>query len=174
METKLYNKVLSEFFKKPTASFHARQLARKIKASHTGVSRMLKQLEKDGIIKLNEKRVALTYSAALDSEKFRLLKRQNNIRSLNKLVDFFLDKYDYPEAIILFGSYASGYDTEQSDIDILIITPKELDLDLRRFERELERRISIHELKDLKSASKEFINNIINGVVLYGYLKVLQ
>lgn len=39
---------------------------------------------------------------------------------LETLVDFVVSKYK-PEKIILFGSYATGTESENSDIDLLII-----------------------------------------------------
>ncbi len=173
MATKVYNRVFEVFFKNPTQTFHIRELAKLTKSSHTGAAKVLRKLEKEKLIKKVREAVTIDYTADLDSKKFHTRKQEYNIKSLAKLIDFLSEKYNEPEAIALFGSYATGYDTETSDVDILIITPKQLDLDLRRFEKDIKRKISIHEVKDLTKASKEFRNNLANGIVLYGYLKVI-
>jgi predicted nucleotidyltransferase len=38
----------------------------------------------------------------------------------------FFSQKDYIQAVILFGSVAEGFDTEESDIDLLILTKKEI------------------------------------------------
>jgi len=173
METKIYGKVIGQFYKCPTTRFHARGLARLIRASHTKVNQILKTLAKHGLVRKASSKVAIEYEASLDSDNFHASKKLYNLASLQKLTRFLAERYGLPETIVLFGSYATGHDTETSDIDILIITNKELNLNLKKFENELNRKISIHEIKSLNTAKPEFINNLINGAVLYGYLKVL-
>ena len=69
----------------------------------------------------------------------------------------------------MFGSYAKGEDTEQSDIDIAIITKDNARLELKPYESKLSRKINIIEI-DLASSKKEFLNTIANGIVIDGYL----
>ena len=73
--------------------------------------------------------------------------------------------------VLVFGSYAKGEDTEKSDIDMAIITEKKLNLDLDNFEKRLKRKIHILEIKR-KEIKPTLMNNLANGIVLYGYLKV--
>jgi len=40
------------------------------------------------------------------------------------LIALLKDKYEEPEAIVVFGSYARGEDTSESDIDIAVVTKK--------------------------------------------------
>lgn len=173
MATKVYERILAVFFKNPTQTFHIRELARLTKSSHTGAAKVLRKLEKERLVKKVREAVTIEYIANLDSEAFHTQKKEHNIKSLAKLIDFLSEKYDEPETIALFGSYATGYDTETSDVDIIIITPEQLDSDLRKFEKDINRKISIHEVKDLTKASNEFRNNLANGIVLKGYLKVI-
>ena len=42
---------------------------------------------------------------------------------INEIVDRILEGYD-PKKVILFGSYAYGEPTEDSDIDILVVTER--------------------------------------------------
>ena len=88
------------------------------------------------------------------------------------LIDFLKEKYQFPETIIIFGSYSKGEDTEKSDIDIAVITRLEKNLDFSLFEKKLQRKINLLELKNLEKAKKEFINNLINGIVLDGVIQI--
>ena len=74
---------------------------------------------------------------------------------------------------ILFGSYAKGEDTERSDIDLYIETPSKKDITLEKFEKKLKRNIQIFRHKNLfEIKNKDLVNNIINGIVLNGFVEV--
>ncbi|MCD6464256.1 nucleotidyltransferase domain-containing protein [Candidatus Woesearchaeota archaeon] len=73
--------------------------------------------------------------------------------------------------IVLFGSCARGEDIETSDID-LFVQAKEKALSLTKYENLLNRKISLFFKQNFLKLSNELKNNIINGIVLKGYLKV--
>ena len=77
-----------------------------------------------------------------------------------------------PKSIIVFGSYAKGEDIEDSDIDIFVECEEEK-LDLEPFEKQLKRKVQFHFKENFKAYSKELRNNIINGIILRGYLEVV-
>ncbi len=87
------------------------------------------------------------------------------------LIEYLDEKYNTPSAIILLGSYSRGEDTAKSDIDIAVITTREIKLDLSKFEGTFKRKIQIHEIQT-KRVSKNFLNNLANGIVLKGYLEI--
>jgi predicted nucleotidyltransferase len=95
----------------------------------------------------------------------------------HSVIEDLIKEYDNPETIVLFGSFAHGEDIEKSDIDILIITTNEskgkINKTLISFEKEINRKISIHVLPNLHKSSEEFKNNTANGITLHGYLKVI-
>jgi len=167
------NKVLDYFLKNPTTTIHLRELARKISFSPAGCLKSLRKLVKEGFIEENKTKAISNYKAKL-SKKFLQLKIVYNFNSLydSGLVDFLEKTYEFPDAIVLFGSYVRAEDIEQSDIDIAVMTKLEKSLKLSQFERKLQRKINILELKDLKKAKKEFVNNLINGIVLKGVLEI--
>ncbi len=60
----------------------------------------------------------------MENKKFRL--KRNEIQALRELKDFL--KREFPGSkIIIFGSRARGEGDEESDIDILILTPGKTD-----------------------------------------------
>jgi len=167
------NTILEYFLKNPTTTIHLRELARKTNFSSAGCSKSLKSLLKKGVIECHKTKAVSNYKATLNS-KFLQLKKIYNIYSLydSGLIDFLKEKYQFPETIIIFGSYSKGEDTEKSDIDIAVITRLEKNLDFSLFEKKLQRKINLLELKNLEKAKKEFINNLINGIVLDGVIQI--
>ncbi len=104
-------------------------------------------------------------------------------REIRKLITEIVDKIkkeNEPEKIILFGSYACGTPTEDSDIDLFIVK----DTDKRRVDRFVEvktliydqkRRISVsplvytpEEVKKRLAISDQFVEEVLaKGKVLY-------
>ena len=114
------------------------------------------------------------YLANVDNKEFVALKRASNLYSILNcgIIEDLAGKY-LREAIVLFGSYARGEDTGKSDIDIAVITDKKKEVNTAKYEKVLKRRINIHEIT-LDKASKEFRNNLANGVTLYGFLRLIR
>ena len=170
---KKYNstRVLELFFRHPTRKFGIREISRTIRISPPRVSTLVNTLVKEGYLVREKTRVLDYVSANADADAFKRKKMLCNIEMLYEsgFIKALLELS--PEAIVVFGSYARGEDIEKSDIDIALIGTKD-DIDASRFEKKLERSISIHHI-ELKSAPKELKNSIANGVVLEGYLKIL-
>lgn len=165
-------KIMKLFFNNPNKEFYLREISRLTKIPPSGTFRILNKLEKENLI-IKNKNKAVTNFKFKDNEEVKRLKRLFNINNIyeSKLVDFLIDKYNNPTAIVLFGSYSLGEDNEKGDIDIAVITKKHKDLDLLKFEKYLGKRIHLLEV-DLNNVSKEFKNNLANGFILEGYLNL--
>jgi len=168
-------KVMNLFFRYPNREFYVREIARLTKLSPSGILKITKRLEKEELILRKKGKVTENFVANRDSEEFISLKRTFNIYFLfdSGLISELTKQYNHPECVVVFGSYVKAEDIETSDIDIAIITGKELSLNLKKFEEKLGRTISIHQITNLNKSSKEFKNSLANGIVLYGYLKVV-
>jgi len=168
-----YNKynLLKVFLDNPTESFRLRELSRLSKISPPSVMNYLKEFEKSGLIQKYEKRKIPYYKAIRDNEKFKQNKKLSILYELHKcgLIDYLWDKLA-PDNIILFGSFALGESVEQSDID-LFVQSKEKNLDIKEFEKKLGKEINIFYESNFTRLNKELKNNILNGIVLKGYLK---
>lgn len=112
------------------------------------------------------------YYANRESEDFTFLKRMDTIMAVKDsgLLEYLTEKC-MPDAIVLFGSSAHGEDVTESDIDLFAIA-NEVTLDVRTFEKKLKRKISLFFSSDFNKLSSELKNNIINGIILKGYLGV--
>jgi len=169
-------RILMEFFNRPTHRFQLREISRNVKLGLPSVINHVRALEKEGFVKRDESGVFKSYIAGRDNPEYMLHKKIDMLRRAQEsgLVYFLVKKLSIPSVIVLFGSAAYGEDIEKSDIDIAIIAKKK-DLNLGKFEKVLEREIQLHFFKDLNEMkkSKELFNNIANGIVLYGFLKVV-
>ena len=164
-------KLLQEFFDFPKRNFQVRELSRRIKLAQISITNHLNLLLKETLIIKEKKHTYPSFRANIDSELFKLLKKQNLLFRIQTsgLLDM-LEKEFKPNCIISFGSASRGEDTENSDIDIFIEC-KEEKLDIAKFEKKLNRKIELHFNNDFNSYPNELKNNIINGIVLNGFLE---
>ena len=169
------------FIENPEKEYHVRELARFLEKSPTTISNKLKSLTKDNFLIFRQERGHSLYKANTENQKYKQIKISHNTEALRKsgLIDFLIDEYNYPEAIILFGSYAKGENNQNSDIDLVIITPNKKEIDFLKFEKKLKHDIQLfifskEDIINLKKKNKELLNNFINGIVLYGFLEIFK
>lgn len=162
-------KVLEWFFTCPLKEIHLRELARELKLSMPTIITAVNRLARERFVTVTKGRAMTTIKANLEAVLFIRLKRVNNLERLytSGFVDMLMKVFRMPSAIICFGSYARGEDTERSDIDIAIVGGTENDCPVERYEEVLKRGISLH-IIDRKKISKEFSANLANGIVLEG------
>lgn len=167
--------ILRLFFEGPNVRLHLREVARRTGLSATGAMKILGALEKEGLLDKERTALTLVYHGNYDNERFMALKRSLNLYSLYScgLVSSLVEFFRIPECIILFGSYAKGEDTKESDIDLAIITGIKDYPELEIYQDRLKRKISLHLIENMKTEQKEFINSLANGIVLYGYMEVV-
>lgn len=169
-------KILNLFFKNPLKSFYLREVSRKTKIAVTSVKKYLSELIKEGLIEKKEGEIYPYFQSTRENDDgiFRFYKKLNLIEELETSgLLKFLEEKCAPFCIILFGSCSRGEDVEGSDID-LFIQSSELKLDLLKFEKILGREISLFFEKDFSKLSKELKNNLLNGVVVKGYIEVFK
>ncbi|MBS3072047.1 nucleotidyltransferase domain-containing protein [Candidatus Pacearchaeota archaeon] len=165
-------KLLRLFLDSPTESFRLREIARLTKISPPSVINYLKEFEKDGLIRRQIKREIPFYNSIRDNSNFILYKKISILFELNNsgLIDYLWDKLS-PEAIILYGSFSRGESIENSDVDLFILG-KNKNIDLINFEKKLNKRLHILFKESTKEIPNELKNNILNGIILKGYIKV--
>ena len=169
------SKVLKIFFDDPLPKgFQLREISRNISLAPKSVKKYLDELEKANLIVKEKHRIHKypIYHANRDNEYFKFLKKLDIIKEIKEsgLLDF-LEENCLPNVISLFGSASKGEDIKDSDIDLFLMC-KEMKLDLKKFEAKLSRGINIFFSNNFNKLSQELKNNILNGVILKGYLKV--
>lgn len=163
-------KILGVFFDKPAYRYYVREIARITDLNPNTVLNIISQLEKEELV-IREKKSYIVEVFANFSEKFKEKKRIFNLKKIYEsgIISFLKKKFS-PTLISVIGSYSMGEDSEKSDIDFVIISNIKNDLDLSLFEKFIGRNIHLI-VADYKDFSGEFYINLINGVVLYGYLE---
>jgi len=128
METKL--KIIAEIERKHEG-IHLREISRRINSGLPNVKRFLEILEKEKVVKkekeanlvkfhLNDNEKTIAYLRQVNTEKFLILPSKIKMA----VRDFLAELEIKPLIAILFGSYAKGNFTKESDIDTLLVFQK--------------------------------------------------
>lgn len=169
--TPLQQGILRLLFVKAGTSLNQRQIANFLEVSQPAVMKALPDLEKENLIKIQQDKETKRWAIELNREHHRVMqfKRADNLKLIYEtgLVDF-LEKEFAGATIILFGSYSRGEDIINSDIDVAVIGRKDKQVDLTKFEKELERQININFYDSFKNIHRNLKENLCNGIVLVG------
>jgi len=165
-------RVFAVFAEDPLRIHYIKEISRKIKLAPTSVRKHLEYLLNQNLVLKKKGERFFGFIANRDSENFLFYKKITNIISIKKsgLLDFLIESF-YPQAIVLYGSYLRGEDVEMSDIDLLIITKVKKRISIEKFESTLKRKIHILIEPRLGKLRPEIKTEVMNGLVLYGYLK---
>ena len=168
------DKIKEYFFLNPTIKLRVRQIERIVKVPLPSVIRYTKELEKESILTSSEIANIRVFLANRASKQFLLEKRLFNIKNISTLADFLIEELSNPN-IVIFGSYSKGEDLENSDIDIYIETASKKKLNLEKFEKLLQRKIHVFVYKNINTIeNKELANNILNGIIINGFVEVFK
>ena len=152
-------------------SLNQRQIANISNVSPPAITKALPNLEKEDLIKIKQDKETKRWSIELNRTNHRAmqLKRVDNLEQIYEsgLADF-LEKEFAGATIILFGSYSRGDDIINSDIDIAVIGRKDKYIDLKEYEKELERKININFYDSWKRIHKHLKESLCSGISLVG------
>lgn len=125
METKIR---IIDVLDKNKNGIHIRELARIVKTSYNNTARNIKILEKENIIKkekdanlikikLKNNPLTIAYLKQAHTENFLKLPK----KASGPINEFLNELKEKPLIALIFGSFAKGNYTENSDIDILLV-----------------------------------------------------
>ncbi len=158
------------FFEDCYKQVAVREYARLMKFTPPTASKILKEYHKNGWLSMRQERKHLLFSLNHENKEIVDISRMYWKRKLDILVKTLQKKLVQP-AVIAFGSVAKAEVTPQSDVDIAIFGEKK-PLDIGHVEKILGRRISVYWFSSLRQVKNEhLLNNILNGIPLYGRLK---
>lgn len=132
IDTKMETKIrIIDVLDKNKNGVHIRELARIVKTSYNNTARNIKILEKENIIKkekdanlikikLKNNPLTIAYLKQTHTENFLKLPKKAS-GSINEFLNELKEK---PLIALIFGSFAKGNYTENSDIDILLVFQK--------------------------------------------------
>ncbi len=174
MKNKNIKEMIKEyFFINPTAKLRVREIERTLKLPLPSIIRYCKELEQEKILTIYKVGNVSFYTASR-SEVYLLEKKLYNVKQLydSGLINYLKIELSNP-VIVLFGSYAKGEDTENSDIDLYIETPSKKSVNIKKFIKLLSREIQLFPHKNIKEITNPHLaNNIINGITLNNNLEV--
>lgn len=177
MRRKDIKQIIKEyFFVNPSAKHRVREIERILRVPLPSVIRYCRELEKEGVLSTIKTGDVILYASDWDSERYHLEKKLYNLRViyLSGIIEYLKQELSNPP-IILFGSFAKGEDTEESDIDLYVETHSKRDINLEKFEKLLRRKIQLFRNKSLNEISNHHLaNNIINGITLNNYIEVFK
>ena len=168
--SKIRTKLLDAFLSLPKARFYIRELERKINEEAKNISRELKNLESLGLLTSesqgNQKYYSVNEDFFLYSELKGIILKTTGVLGLLKEV---LAKLKGIEVAFIYGSYATGKETESSDVDLMIIGKPdltELNVEISGLEDKLNREINYmcfdrEEYEERKKRKDAFISEIL-------------
>ena len=163
-------RVIDELLKKEN---HIRGIAKNLKTNHTGIIRIVNELARENVLDYEQKGRNKVYFLKKTSESraFVFMTENYKLVSLLKkdvILRNVIDKIQKEKKIklaVLFGSYAKGLASQESDIDVYIETGNmKLKKSLEMINSKLSIKIGVFDLKSL--LIKEIIKNhvILKGV----------
>jgi len=172
-------RVLLLFFDEPYTEFHLRQIAKLANVSSSTAKRFLDFYNEKRFLQKQKKANLVLFKANTENSVFRFMKIGHFLLKLQSLIDNL--KEAYPDSsVTLYGSCARGEDDSQSDIDLLVISRKKEKTQLAKFEKQLERKITLlvynpQEWEEKTKKDHAFYERIlIDGIALNGNLPVVS
>lgn len=162
--------ILKPFLEDNYRRISVREYAKILSLSPATASKILTNYHKQRLLKKEEDKMYIYYTAERENIFFRDLSRIYWRFLLEKsgLLDFFRKEFAAP-IVILFGSCAKAEVGPHSDIDIVIFSHGEKQFDLSSFEKKLKRNIQFFQFKSREDVdNKQLLNNILNGYLLVG------
>jgi predicted nucleotidyltransferase len=111
-------RLLEPFLYQPGIEMYQSELIKKTRVPLNRALKLLKQMTQSGILIETEKAGSKFYSVSAENP---VLKQLKIMIVVSKLFDLARDFSDKDIELYVFGSAAKGEDTENSDVDVLII-----------------------------------------------------
>ena len=173
-----YNKVMQWFFAYPNAEMSLSDISERLRIAKTTANRIIGLLVKEGF--LLKKVAGKTWRLSCNQQHPYNVTRKIAYNLLliyeSRILEAVHEQIESPRAIVLFGSYRKGDDTEESDIDIAVevLDSRELRIYTLGSIPQLGYRKSVKVNLHVFSRNKIDLNlfsNIANGIALQGFLE---
>lgn len=171
-------KVAEVLYRYPDKEFSLSDLAKEANVRKSNIGPILEEFNGWGFIEITK--LAKIWRIKANQRNWAFVKHKIifNLGLIyqSNVVEFLVEHFHNPKAVILFGSFRKGEDINSSDIDIAIeVEEKDYKVmglrELASFENFLGKKIQIH-LFNRETVDINVFNNIANGIVLWGFLEV--
>ena len=165
----------------PYEKYYLREASRLLNMSPMTLSRSLQLLLKNNLVVKEKIKNQIYYYANMLNPAFRHMKVSRSLSWLAQkdVVGLIRKRIAGTVTIILYGSYAKGEDTKDSDVDILVIAPakKDLSQDISSLLKK-DVNVSVFSPADWGRQAKAnrafYLDIITEGIVLYGTRPVIE
>lgn len=173
--TKLQQEILRFLFLNTGKNFNQKNIADNLHVSPTAISKSIRILQKNNLIDILKDKESQTLQIELNLENSRVfqLKRAENLKMLYEsgLPDLLSESFT-GSTIILFGSFAFGEDSKDSDIDIAVIGGREKEINLEKYEKLFSKKIILQFYDHFSGIHKNLRESLFNGIVLKGGVRL--
>jgi predicted nucleotidyltransferase len=169
-----HQKVLSLFLSYPARHFYGSEISKKLRISIGQTSKILGELLRAGVVEKERKGKTELYSFTEMTPELRLYKAMNTVLNIAPLIQRLKPMC---RTAMLYGSCANGLNTEESDLDLLVVSNNReqvLDAVARHSPRERYGYAEIHpviktpaEWAGLETKDPVFFAEVQKGIVLY-------
>lgn len=170
----LQQRIMRLLFVKTGTYLNMNGIAKILKVSQPAVLKAIPFLQKEGLIIAKQDEDSSRWSIELNRDDKQIVgfKRVDNLKQIYEsgLIKHIYDLFP-GRTVILFGSYAHGEDTINSDIDLAVIGGEKKEID-GKFSKILEREIVVNYYKSFKSIDSSLLSNILNGITLKGAVEL--
>lgn len=158
---------LKPFFEDNYRRINVREYSRLTKISPPTASTLLEKLKKQDLLKKEKEKIYINYFAN-KNKLFISLSRIYWSVILKELIKY-LNKELINPVIILFGSFSKAEIKKDSDIDLAVFSVTKRNINLKNFEKKLNKKIQLFLFKSRDEVkNKELLNNILNGYKISG------
>lgn len=164
-------KILSLFVANPERSFYGREISKRLKISLGATSNALRLLEKKNILVSEKKGKTSLYNLNLPNPSIEYFKILNTLLNIEPLIEKLKN---ISKSIILYGSYATGTFTSESDLDLFIVSERREEIleaiENFKTKQPLDIRPVIKkqtERMELEKTELEFFNEVNRGITLW-------
>ena len=171
-----------EYLRNTDQKESVRSLSRNAKVGVATAKRCLDYLFEKKIVKRDV--IARLYQYKLDESNIltKQLKISMSIAEINEssMIEELTSSYPGVISITLYGSAANGTDNPKSDIDILIISQKDIKVKPLKSEKKLKKELSLikytyKEWKNKAESDKPFYDRVISeGIPVYGEIPMVK
>jgi len=167
--TPLGLQILTFLARNPDKQFYIREIAKNMDKSVGGTHKTLKSLKEMNFIKENKSGKNIYYQINQMNPSIKNFKIFVTINELTILVNKLKEM---SEKIVLFGSCATGEDTYESDIDILVLTNQKDKVNKKILNTKFNRKIqalvvNTGDFIKIKEKDKGFYQEINKGITLW-------
>jgi predicted nucleotidyltransferase len=167
--TPLGLQILTFLARNPDKQFYIREIAKNVDKSVGGTHKTLKSLKEMGFVEEHKSGKNLYYHINRMNPSIKNFKIFMTINELTPLVNKLKET---SEKIILFGSCATGQDTIESDIDLLVLANDKEKVNKLIINKKFDRKIqavvvNAADLIKMKEKDKAFYQEIKKGITLW-------